>query len=516
MFTLPDIVRKRARLSADSEAVTFEGRRWSYSQLDRRSNQLANALQAMGMQKGDRIAVLAENCDWYLEIFFGLGKAGCVVAPLNFRLTKSELLFMLTNSAARVVFVGAGFEKVGAELRTQLPEVHAWVALDHDTEYFLSYEALLSASGCDEPVISVGENELAVIVYTGGTTGLPKGVMLSHRNILTSCANLIIEFGFGAHDVTCMILPLFHVAFWQAFSHLMVGGRVVVVRRPELQTILMAIEAERCTTINAIPTLYNWLINDASLEEFNLSSLRIMAYGGSPFPEEVLRKCIKKFGPIFAQVYGLSEAAPTVTFLAPEDHVLDGPKSKLLACAGREMTFTEIRIADSKGRSVPAGSPGEVLARGPNVMLGYWNNAELTGERLREGWLYTGDIGMVDDHGYLFLLDRKADMIVTGGENVYPSEVEGVLYRHPAIKECAVSSTPDDRWGESVRAVVVLQPGASATERDIIEFCKERLAGYKCPKRVDFWSELPKSVVGKLLRKDIKAVFWQGRKRSIG
>jgi acyl-CoA synthetase (AMP-forming)/AMP-acid ligase II len=247
-------------------------------------------------------------------------------------------------------------------------------------------------------------------------------------------------------------------------------------------------------------------------KQFDVSSLRLMTYAGSPIPEQVLRRCIERFGHIFAQIYGLTEGGGG-TALMQEDHVVDGPRSKLLRSAGKELLLTEVRVVDDAGNRVPPGVAGEIVIRGANVMMGYWKKPEQTAAALRDGWLH---IGRMDEEGYLYLVDRKADMIVTGGENVYPTEAENVLYKHPRVLECVVVSAPDDNWGERVQAVVVLKPGPPLTEQELIDYCKERLAGYKCPKKIDFWETLPKSAVGKLLRRDVKAKFWQGRDRRIG
>lgn len=515
MFTLGDITVKRARLGASDEALVFGDVRLTYGELHERTNKLANAMLTLGIQPGDRVAMLAENSHRYVEFFLAAAKAGIVATPLNFRLTERELLHMLTDSGARAVFVGAEFDAIGQALRSELPDDVRWIGLEPGMRWAIGYEDLVLNGGAGDVLGIVHEDELAVLMYTGGTTGLPKGVMLSHRNLLSAFMSMIIQFGFTARDVTLMVLPMFHVAIWQVLCHLIVGARVVILRRAEVGSILSALESERCTSMNAVPTLYNWIVSDPGLAKYDLSAIRLLIYGGSPFPEEILRKCIAKFGPVFAQGYGLTEAAPTVCFLAPEDHVIDGPRSRLLASAGREMTLTEVRIADALGNAVPIGEAGEVLARGPNIMLGYWNNEAMTRERLKDGWLRTGDVGRIDEEGYVFLLDRKADMIVTGGENVYPSEIEGVLYTHPAVYECLVASAPDSRWGERVQAAVVLKEGAQVSEDELLHFCKEHLAGYKCPKQIEFWKSLPRSPVGKLLRKDVKKAFWGGQERRV-
>jgi acyl-CoA synthetase (AMP-forming)/AMP-acid ligase II len=342
--------------------------------------------------------------------------------------------------------------------------------------------------------------------------------MLSHRNLMTSNYGCILACNFTRDDTTCYVLPLFHVSFWTVLSVLMVGGKVAIVRRPDLVEILRLIQDEKCTHINMVPTLYGWLLNMPQIDEYDLSSLRLLSYAGSPMPPDVLKRCIGKFGNIFAQGYGLTEAAPIVTFLVPEDHVLEGPErlTRRLTSAGKEGHVVRARVVDENDQPVRVGEIGEIVARGKNIMLGYWKNPELTEQVLRGGWLHTGDMGAVDEDGFIYLVDRKADMIVTGGENVYPKEVEDVLYEHPAVQECAVVSAPDEKWGERVQAVVSLKEGASATEEELIAHCKKSLAGYKCPKAVHIWDALPKTPIGKIIRKDVKKTFWGDQEKKIG
>jgi acyl-CoA synthetase (AMP-forming)/AMP-acid ligase II len=324
-----------------------------------------------------------------------------------------------------------------------------------------------------------------------------------------------LGFAFSRKDATCFILPLFHVSMWPALAVLLVGGKVVINRRPDLNGILKLIQDEKCTHINAVPTIYGWLLQMADVDAYDLSSLRSISYAGSPFPPELLKQCIRKFGPIFEQVYAMTECIGG-TFLLPEDHVLEGERSKLLASAGRPSLSVDVAVFDDEDQQMKPGEIGEIAIRGKCVMAGYWKNQELTAKTLRGGWYHTGDMGYMDDEGYLFLVDRKADMIVTGGENVYPKEVEDVLYQHPAVAMVAVVSAPDDKWGERVQAAVVLKPEASVTEQELIAHCKDRLAGYKCPKAIEFWESIPTTPVGKILRKDVKKKYWQGHDRTIG
>lgn len=516
MYTLGDVPRKGARIHARKEAVVYDGLRLTYGLFEDRVNRLANVFLGMGCRIGERIAILSENSHKYLEVYFAAAKAGVVVVPLNFRLSQNEIIQIINDCEPVLFLAGDGYENHALGIRALTPSVREMIALDSLSAGFSSYEELLQNASNADPLVPVDENDLAILVYTGGTTGLPKGVMLSHRNILSAALGMILGFQFSEHDSTCFLLPLFHVSFWPAFCCLVVGGKVVVLRRPELGVILKAIQDEKCTHVNAVPTLYNWLLDFPKIEEFDLSSLRLMSYAGSPMPPEVLKRCVRKFGNILAQGYGLTEAAPFVSLLMPDEHVLEGPRSRLLSSAGREGVTLEVRVVDENGVPLSHDVIGEITVRGPNIMLGYWNNEKLTSEKLRDGWLYTGDVGMLDEEGYLYLVDRKSDMIITGGENVYPTETENILYKHPAVHECAVVSAPDERWGERVQAVVVLRQGVGATEQQLIDFCKRQLAGYKCPKKVVFLNQLPKSAVGKILRRELKSEFWKGKEKSIG
>ncbi len=516
MYTLGDVSRRNAAIFGDKVALVFERTRVTYQELDDRVSRLANALIGLGCTKGDRLTILSENTHKYIEVYFAAAKAGMSVTPLNFRLSDKELVHIVNDSEARVFIAGDGYEARSLGLKSELENIKSWVALDSPHDGYLYYEDLLKEAPTEDPFLQVGEDEMAILMYTGGTTGLPKGVMLSHRNLLTSSYGFIISCCFTRHDTECFVLPLFHISLWPALCVLMVGGTVVVIRRPELEEIVRLIQDEKCTHINLVPTILGWILNLPNLNEFDLSSLRLITYAGSPIAPEVLKNAILKFGNIFAQAYGLTEAAPLVSYLAEEDHVLEGRKAKLLTSAGKEGPHGEARVFDANNVPVKPGEIGEIVARGKHVMMGYWKNPELTREALKGGWLHTGDVGTVDEEGYIYLLDRKADMIVTGGENVYPKETEDVLYEHPSVQECAVVSAPDKRWGERVQATVVLKAGHAADEEELINHCKAKLAGYKCPKTIEFWEELPKTPVGKILRRDVKRHYWKDKDKSIG
>ncbi|SPF38458.1 AMP-dependent synthetase and ligase [Syntrophobacter sp. SbD1] len=514
MYTLGDILRCSARSFPSRTSVVFEGKSLTYLELNERVNRLCNALKALDIGREDRLAVLSENTYKYLEIYFAASKLGISVTPLNFRLAGPEIIQIVNDSESTVLFAGDGYEEPAVQMAGSLPHIRKWIAMDNRTAGFDFYEDLLAGASADEPDCDTMEEDMAILMYTGGTTGLPKGVMMSHRALMSGFIGAALSFSFTKQDTTCFILPLFHVSFWPAFAVLLVGGKVVIVRRPQVNAVLKLIQDEKCTHINAVPTLYNWMLQLADPDAYDLSSLRIISYAGSPFPPELLKKCIERFGPIFMQAYGMTECIGG-TILSMEDHEPGGNRSHLLASAGKAAPGVDVALTGMDDQMLRPGEIGEIVIRGKCVMKGYWKNPELTAVALRGGWYHTGDMGYMDEEGYLFLVDRKADMIVTGGENVYPKEVEDVLYQHPAIAMAAVVSAPDEKWGERVQAVVVLRPDQKVEEEELIAHCKSKLAGYKCPKAIEVWDTLPTTPVGKILRKDIKKTFWQGYDRTI-
>ena len=496
MYTIGDICRRSARLWPDKTAVVYEQIRLTYHQLDERVNRLANALRSQGVSKKDRLAVLSENTHKYLEIYFAASKLGISVTPLNFRLADDEVRHIVDDSESTVFLVGDGYEDRVVSLKPSLSNIKLWISMDKKIDGFLFYEEMISENTAEEPGLDPDEDEMAILMYTGGTTGLPKGVMMSHRGLMTAVAGAAIMCGFRRDDTTCFVLPLFHVSFWPAFSVLFVQGTVVINRKPDLNGMLKLIQDEKCTHINAVPTLYGWMLQMADVDAYDLSSLRLITYAGSPFPQELLKQCISKFGPIFEQAYAMTECIGG-TFLLKEDHVLEGERSKLLSSAGKPCVIVDVSVKDEDDNDLPPGEIGEIVIRGKSMMMGYWKNPELTARTIRNGWYHTGDMGYLDEDGYLFLVDRKADMIVTGGENVYPKEVEDVLYQHPAVAMAAVVSAPDEKWGERVQAAVVLKPDQNTTQEELIAHCKAFLAGYKCPKAVEFLGPAAHNTSGK-------------------
>lgn len=508
MYTLADLPRHGAALHGPRTAVVFEGTRLTYADLNQRANRGAHALLALGVRPRERIAILSDNSLRYLETYLAAAKLGVSVTPLNTRLSDAELEYIVADSEAVALVAGDGYENRALALLSAAPAVRLGISLDNDVDGFLSYEGALAQACADEPDperYQVSEDDLAVLMYTGGTTGTPKGVMLTHRNIMTATIATVLQAGFTKDDATCFVLPIFHVSWWPILSLLLVGGKVAIVRRPDPGEILRLVQDERCTHLNMVPTLYSLLLDADPAGSYDLSSLAVLSYAGSPMPVEVLKRAIGVLGPIFLQGYGATETAGgPITMLMPEDHHLDGPDAALLASAGKAAICAEVKVVDGNDKRVGPGQIGEVCARGEHIMAGYWKNPELTAKALHGGWYHTGDLGYLDERGFLFLTDRKSDMIITGGENVYPTEVENVLYSHPAVLECSVVAAPDERWVEIVHAVVVLRDGPPVSAEELIEHCHRSLAGYKCPKKVTFVVALPKTAVGKISRKAIK------------
>jgi acyl-CoA synthetase (AMP-forming)/AMP-acid ligase II len=426
---------------------------------------------------------------------------------MNFRLSPEELAYVINHSDAEYLIAGPAMLAVAIELLPKLDNIKQRIVFGAEAEGWLDYEELLAGSSDAEPEVEVDEDDLCQLQYTGGTTGLPKGVMITHRNYMTTAIGMGLALEFEPYYATLQVLPIFHTAWWPILIHHLAGCKAVIAKRFDFNEILATVEKEGVSHINMVPVLFSWILDFPDLVMYDLSSIRYFSYAGAPMPEDVLRRCIDRFGPIFQQGYGLTEAAPLGTMLLEEDQCrLEGPPElvRRINSCGRESLVTEVRVVDEEDNDVPVGEIGEIVIRGKNIMRGYWKDPELTAKALRGGWLHTGDLAEVDEYGYIYIVDRKHDMIITGGENVYPFEVEQVLYEHPAILEAAVVGLRDKKWGEVVTAAVALKEGKEASEEELVSFCKERIAGYKCPKRVVFTESVPKSALGKVLRRQVR------------
>jgi len=470
-----------------------------------RCRRLAGGLQSLGVEPGDRVATLLVNCHRYLEAYFAVPGMGAVIVPLNNRYALPELRYVLHDAGVKVLLADEPHAALASELADIVPGI---VMAPSD------YEKLLD----DSPELALengGEDMLAGIFYTGGTTGAAKGVMLTHRNLVTNALHVTVAFGFSERDIYLHAAPMFHLADGAAtYAVTWVGGAHTFVPQFAPAQVLRALESDRVTFSTWVPTMLNAVINHPDLDKTDISSLRMIAHGGSPIAEDLLERAIRALKCSFVQAYGMTEAAPVLTVLAHEEELVGDPR---LRSAGREVMGVEVTVrrVDGSGSICLPGEIGEVVARGPNLMRGYWNKPDETAAALRDGWYWSGDLAQTDGDGYLYIVDRAKDMIISGGENVYSIEVENAIYAHPRVLECAVIGVPDDTWGERVHAVVVPKPNQAVTEEEVREHCKALIAGYKCPRSVEFISALPKSGAGKILKLGLREKYWAGRSRQV-
>jgi fatty-acyl-CoA synthase len=502
MRGVTDWLASRARLTPTREAIVevSTGLRLTYAELNRRVNRLASALQRLGASRGERIALLAPNAVCYLELLFAAAKTGTVFVPLNYRFSVPELTYVLNDCQPFLLVVHDQFADVGHALlpHTNIPNVLS----------FSEYESLL-ADGQPESVepIELDQEDPWAIIYTGGTTGQAKGVVLSHRAITWNSVNTLVSWGLTERDVTAVHLPMFHTGGLNALTTpiLHAGGKVVIVRDFDPAKALQVLEEEGCTIALFVPTMHHMLTETPEFAKATFSTMHTFLSGGAPCPLGIYEKYWAK-GLAFKEGYGLTEAGPNNFYIHPDD------ARRKIGSVGMAMFHNQVRIVDDEGRDVPPGETGELWIRGPHVFSGYWNKPEITSETLVDGWLRTGDLARRDEEGYHYIVGRKKDMIISGGENVYPLEVEHVLAEHPGVSEVAVVGLPDPKWGEAVTAVIVPAPGVELTGEQLKAHCKAKLAGYKIPKRFHFVAELPKTSVGKIDKKQIE----KGLTHSVG
>jgi long-chain acyl-CoA synthetase len=500
MHTFADPLRRALSVAPDGTAVVFEDRRLTYRELWSRCRRLAAVLQQAGATPGDRVAILAANSAQYIEIYLTVPAAGLVIVPLNTRHAEPELKYALKDAAAKILLT----DREPGALRQLV-----------DTVIMMPGEYEERVEAADETELGVGitENTLAGLFYTGGTTGASKGVMLSHRNLIANTFNFMTVSPPAQDNVFLIMAPLFHAAgsngvlgsVWSASCQ-------IPLKVFDPSVALNLIERYRVTHTLGVPAMIAAISELQHKEARDVSSLRLVAHGGSPIATQVVRRAHEAFPSAeFLHVYGMTEASPLLTGLRHEEQLLDVDRGR--SC-GQPLIGCQVRIVDADGRDLPTGEVGELMASGPNIMQGYWNKPEQTAEVLRDGWYRSGDMGYMDEQGFVFLVDRAKDMIISGGENVYCSEVEEVLYKHAAVLEAAVFGVPDEQWGEAVHAVIVPRAEVAATE--LIAFCRLHIAGYKIPKAISFSTkELPKSGPGKILKRELRAPFWAGRGRKV-
>jgi fatty-acyl-CoA synthase len=516
--TLADIPRVQRSARGEHVALAFEGRSTSYREFDLRTDRVANGLFALGLQKDQRVAYLGKNSDSYFELLFGAMKMGAVMTPVNWRLALLEIEYIVQDCGAAVLFVGPEFADLTKPLMEACPSLAHVFAMEAPSVWpeYVSWRDGQLTTGLDatpEP------DDVAVQIYTSGTTGRPKGAMLTHRSILTP-RMLDKEFQpvwdrWSEDDISLVAMPAFHIAGtgWGIVG-LLNGATSIVAREFNPVDVLEFVDRDRITKMLMVPSALQIVVQHPRARDIDFSCMKYLLYGASPIPLELLKECMAVFGCGFVQLYGMTETSGTIIALPPEDHTPEG--SRRMRSAGKPLPGVEILILDPDGNTLSADEVGEIAVRSPGNMAGYWRLEEATAQTIdASGWLRTGDAGYIDEDGYVYIHDRIKEMIISGGENIYPAEVENAIFGHPDVGEVAVIGVPDPKWGEAVKAMVVRRAGSNPSEADIISWARERIAGYKAPKSVEFIDALPRNGSGKILRRELRTPFWAGADRQV-
>jgi acyl-CoA synthetase (AMP-forming)/AMP-acid ligase II len=518
--TLGEAIRRAAAAQGDKVALRFAGYDISYRDMERRVTAVSNALRAMGVGPGERISFMGKNCSLYYELLIGASEAGAVMTPINWRLSHSEVAWILKDAGVRLLIVDRDFAEAGAALKAELGGVKWLVEVDplkaRPAADYLQLQEPVGATAKAGPVD--GEN-VALQIYTSGTTGRPKGAMLTHRSIMAIRAlppEQQPEWNrWTEDDVSLIVNPIFHISgSGFGLQTLLAGATGFVAREFDAGQVLDLIQTERLSKVFVVPASMQMLLRHPKARQVNYDRIRYMIYGASPMPVDLLKEAMDVFKSGFVQMYGMTETSGTIVALEPQDHDLERPE--LLRSAGKPMRGVELLVLGDDGKPVPQGAVGEIAVRSPTNMKGYWNMPEATRATIGDdGFLRTGDAGYFDKDGFLYIHDRVKDMIISGGENIYPAEVENAIFGHENVAEVAVIGVPSVKWGEEVKAIVVAKPGSSPSESDIIAWARSRIATYKAPKSVDFVAAIPRNPSGKILRRELRDQYWSGHTRRV-
>jgi acyl-CoA synthetase (AMP-forming)/AMP-acid ligase II len=514
---LGDIIKRNARLRGDCTGIVCDDRRLTHREFASRVYRAANALLARGVRSQERIAILARNSIEVLEVFGAGETAGLIIVNINNRLTVRELEEICADARPSVMVFETEFAETVQAIRDKLPDVRHFICIGGTAAGAEDYEAVLQSASDDEPSIRASDDDVAHIIYTSGSTGRPKGVMFQHKAMLDGALKITLEGGALEPVRGLIVMPMFHIgARVQSLAFLLLGGMIVIHRTFDPLAVLKTIQDEKISATHLAPAMIQRILETGAHAQFDTSSLHCVRYASAPMPVPLLRRAIAAFGPIFNQIYGMTECLG-ITTLKSFDHKLEGSEREVrrLSSAGQASLGVDLRIVRDDGSDAAPGEIGEVLIRSDATMLGYWNNHLATLEAMRGGWLHSQDLGIIDDDGFLFILDRKKDMIVSGGENIYSWEVEEALRHHPAVAEAAVIAVPDVKWGESVKACIVLHAGATADADELIEHCRTRIGSYKKPRSIDFVAALPRLFNGKIDKKALRAPYWANRDRQV-
>ncbi len=507
---------------SEKNAITFGEDKYSFSDLEKHGTCLANSLKNLGLKCGDKLAMLFTNCPEILFCDYANSKLGLVRVPLAYYLRVEDMVYMLQETEATAIIYHEIFRDQIDQIRAELPELKQFICLTQDESSLKSHEIslarLIAEGSSDEIPNESHEDDLYIIVFTGGTTGRPKGVLHSHRTIMASITMELLEWGIGRDEVNMAVTPLTHGAGLLVPAVWLRGGSVVVLATFDLAVVLETIEKEKVTTSFLVPTIIYAMLDFPDLKKYDTSSLKNIVYGAAPIAPQRLKEAIQTFGPVFTQLYGQTEGPNALITLSREEHIIEGDDKLVarLASCGRPSPAVQLRLIDDKGEDVPNGEPGQITVKSPNIMLGYLNQPELTAETIKDGWLHTGDVARQDENGYVYIVDRVKDMIVSGGFNIYPKEIEDTLHEHPAVAMAAVIGVPDEKWGEAVKAMIMLKPDMTVSEDELITLCKEKKGSIFAPKSVDFVDIIPTTPLGKPDKKVMRKPFWEGQDRSIG
>lgn len=521
VISIGDVVRFHAQEQPDSVVFTFEDAQMTYVELDAGSNRAAQALASKGIGKGDRIAYMGKNSHLYFEILVGAAKLGAVMTPVNWRLAPPEVAYILNDCEARILFVGPGFDDLVSKIHSVLNHVDLILGSENAEADFASYPAWRDGFDAVDPQISCAEDDEALQLYTSGTTGHPKGAVMTNGSIFSSRASGISEDDLMdwqkpvPGEITLLAMPCFHISgTGTGLGTMFNGGSAMILSEYDPTQALELIEKYTISKIFMVPAAIQIMLNHPRASEVDFSQLKYITYGASPIPLELMKQAMDVLGCGFVQMYGMTETSGTITTLNPEDHDPEG--NEKMRSVGTALPGVELKIIDTDGKPVSPRTVGEIATRSAKNMKGYWNRPDATAETIDdEGWLRTGDAGYMDEEGYLYIHDRLKDMIISGGENIYPAEVENAIYANAKVADVAVIGIPDDKWGEAVKACVVVKEGQELSEADVIAHAREHIAGYKCPKSVDFIPALPRNPSGKILRKDLREPYWEGKDRAV-
>ena len=506
-----DIILRNALFYPNREAYVFGNQRISFQQYNQRVNRLIHALINRGLRKTDVLGVLSWNCIEYMDVFGAADKGGFIIAPFNARMSKSDIEYLINDSETVALFIGPEFVDIIQDLKLCLPRVKYFISFNKQVQGMDNYENLVSDSPSDEPDIEIEDEDPVFICYTSGTTGVPRGALFTHGRFREVVVGHTIDVPIGEEGRVLGLTPPFHIAriMSRGYTFFQVAT-TVVISTFDPHFVMELIEKEKITDISVVPTQLAMLLDLPDFDKFDISSIRRVNYMGSSMPLELLHRGIAAFGPVFCQGYGQTESGPDITFFKESDHqILNQSKDKadrLLSC-GRPAIGVHVRIVDENGYDVASGDVGEIIAKSRHTMKEYWRKPDETRQTIVSGWLHTGDLGRYDEQGYIYIVDRKQDMIVSGGENIYPREVEEVLYKHAAVLECTVFGIPHPKWIEAVHAIVSFKKGMSASPKELIEFCKNNMARYKAPKSIDIVPIIPKNPAGKILKRELRQCY---------